>query len=462
MSEPWHDEEPQEPRGQFDLATERATLGAMLLATDPAVIDEIAATVTPNQFYAPAHQEIARAIFENRDCEQPTDWVTLTRQFQATRRLNAIGGPGYLSKLADECPSSAIGAWHAQAVRDFAELRNMHDTGTWLAAMGANLGTDPADIPELYDTAIKRLDAARNLIAGETKPFTADLLPAALASAEHPENVAIVPTGFSDLDDVYRGHKPGQLTIVGARPSVGKTILGVDFARHAAIKLGIPTLFASLEMPAGEIMARIIAAQARVDHKRLLWGQCDDNDWNRIARAIGPIAEAPLCIDDTPLQSITYLRQTARALQRGRGLGLIVVDYLQIMDMPKSESRQQAVGENARELKILAEQLEIPIVALAQLNRGPEQRIDKKPMMSDLRESGAIEAHANNVILLHRESLYDAESRRVGEMDVHLAKHRDGATSEIVLAFQGHYARCQSMAADWTPSGNLAQNGNRA
>lgn len=455
--------EEREPQGQFDLAAERIVLGAMILApADGETFDEIARIVTPEEFYRPAHQEIAREITALRAQGALVDLATLNRHFHAIRRIHAIGGPGYLADLIADCPSPAVGPWHAEAVSGFAGVRGFNSLGTWMSAVGNNPGTDPADLPELYDTAIKKLEVARSLIRGGVRTYTGDLMPDALERIENPEKIAVVRTGFHDLDQgIYLGHRPGDLIIVGARPSTGKTIFGLDLARHAAIRQHVPTLFASIEMSINAIMDRLIAAEARVDLNRIRSGTCTDADWARIAARMQDVTEAPLCIDHTPSMSIAQLDEAARDMQRERGLGLIVVDYLQIMRAPKAESRHQAVGQMAKDLRELGDKHQVPVIALAQLNRGPAGRTDKRPQMSDLRESGELEAHAETIFLLHRESQYDPESKRAGEIDVLLPKQRDGATGEVVLSFQGHYARCQSMATDWTASGILATNGAR-
>ncbi len=457
----YYEPEPASEQGQFDLAAERFVLGAMILAAaDSPIIDEIGRLVTPESFYWPSHQEIAGELLALRASGKPTDLATLVRHFGRTRRLNAVGGADYLSKLLTECPSSDIGPWHAEAVRDYALLRAMDTVGTRLSSMARRPGTDRADIPELYDTALKTLDVARSRIPGRTLTYSGDLLPDALDRIENPEQITAIPTGYHDLDEsMYAGHRPGELIIVGARPSTGKTIVGLDFARHAAIKQHIPTLFASIEMRTSSIMNRLIAAEARVALNRIRSGECTDDDWVRIAARMQDITEAPLCIDHTPKMSVAELDQAARDMKRERGLGLIVVDYLQIMAPPKAENHRLAIGNLAKDLRELGEKHEVPVIALAQLNRGPMNRTDKRPQMSDLKESGDLEAHAETVMLLHREAQYDPESKRAGEIEIILAKQRDGATGEVTLSFQGHYARCQSMARDWAPGGVLANGG---
>jgi replicative DNA helicase len=262
-----------------------------------------------------------------------------------------------------------------------------------------------------------------------------------------PTNEQRIPTGFMDLDSLFSGGwAPGQLIVVGARPAMGKSTLAADFARGAAIQNKIPTLFESLEMGKDELSDRILSAEARIALHHLKNGICTDDDMQRAARRTPDIAAAPLWINDGALLSLPVLRGRIRNLVRTHGLRLVVVDYLQLMQAPKAENRQQAVAEISRNLKLIAKDFGITVIVLCQLNRGPEQRQEKKPMVSDLRESGAIEQDADIVILLHREDAYDRESPRAGEADLIVGKHRGGPTATITTAFQGHYSRFIDMA----------------
>ncbi|WP_328336809.1 replicative DNA helicase [Streptomyces violaceus] len=262
-----------------------------------------------------------------------------------------------------------------------------------------------------------------------------------------PTNENRVPTGFIDLDTLLcGGWAPGQLVVIGARPAMGKSTLAQDFARGAAIKNKIPTLFESLEMGKDELSDRILCAEARIPHHHLKQGIVSDVDMARAARHAPDIAAAPLWINDGALLSLPILRGRVRNLVRNQGLRLAIVDYLQLMQAPRAENRQQAVAEISRNLKLIAKDFGITVVVLCQLNRGPEQRQEKKPMVSDLRESGAIEQDADIVILLHREDAYDKESPRAGEADLIVGKHRGGPTATITVAAQLHYARMIDMA----------------
>lgn len=453
-----------ESRSQYDLFAERQVLGAMMLAAPESdIIEQIKKLITPEDFYKPAHQEIAREVLALRDGGKPTDLAAVNRRFEKIRRLNAIGGTGYLSELLVGCTSSANGPFHAETVRDCATMRSVERAAEHVLQMMRNPRTDLSDVPELVDTAIKVFDVARSQIPGRELVYTGTLLDGALDRIEHPEQVAVIPSGYVDLDEgIYMGHRPGDLIIIGARPSTGKTIVGLDQARHAAVKLKIPTLFASIEMSTNAIMSRLISAEARVALTRIRNGTCTDDDWARIAARVPHIADAPLCIDHTPNMTLEQLDSAARDVQRERGLGLIVIDYLQKMTLPKADTEHAALGQLAERVKGIGEKYDVPVIALAQLNRGPEQRRDRRPLPSDLGGSNKLEAHADTIILLHREAQFDKESKRAGEIDLLLHKQRDGATGEVTLSFQGHYSRCQSMASDYQLGGILATNGARS
>jgi replicative DNA helicase len=258
-----------------------------------------------------------------------------------------------------------------------------------------------------------------------------------------------VPTGFTDLDQLTNGLHAGQMVIIAARPAIGKSTLGLDLARSCSIRNGLTSVIFSLEMGRNEITMRLLSAEARVALHHMRSGTMTDDDWARLARRMGEVSAAPLFIDDSPNMSMMEIRAKCRRLKQRHDLRLVIVDYLQLMSSGGSrrpESRQQEVSEMSRALKLLAKELELPVIAIAQLNRGPEQRTDKRPMMSDLRESGSLEQDADVVILLHREDAYERESPRAGEADLIVAKHRNGPTATITVAFQGHYSRFVDMA----------------
>ena len=255
-----------------------------------------------------------------------------------------------------------------------------------------------------------------------------------------------MPTGFADLDELTNGLHPGQMVIVAARPGMGKSTLALDLARSASIKNGLTSVIFSLEMSQIEITMRLLSAEATVSLAHIRGGRMSEQDWNRVSTKMGQVAEAPMFIDDSPNLTMMEIRAKARRLKQRHDLRLVVIDYIQLMTSGKKvESRQVEVSEFSRQLKLLAKELELPVVALSQLNRGPEQRNDKRPMLSDLRESGSLEQDADLVILLNRPDLYDKESDRAGEADFDVAKHRNGPTKTIKVVFQGHYSRFADM-----------------
>jgi replicative DNA helicase len=269
------------------------------------------------------------------------------------------------------------------------------------------------------------------------------------ASGHRGEGMTGVPTGFYELDELTHGLHPGQMIVIAARPAVGKSTFALDFARSAAIKNNLATVMFSLEMGRNEIAMRLLSAEATIGLQDLRKGTIKDEQWSKIATTMGRMNDAPLFIDDSPNMSLMEIRAKCRRLKQQHDLKLVILDYLQLMSSGKKvESRQQEVSEFSRALKLLAKELQVPVIALSQLNRGSEQRQDKRPMVADLRESGSIEQDADMVILLHREDVYDKESPRAGEADILIAKHRNGPTKDIVVAFQGHYSRFANMAAD--------------
>jgi replicative DNA helicase len=256
-----------------------------------------------------------------------------------------------------------------------------------------------------------------------------------------------VPTGFVDLDSLTNGLHPGQLIILAARPALGKSTLGLDICRNASIKHGLSSVIFSLEMSRNEIVMRLLSAEAQIPLHHMRSGTMSEGDWAKLASKMGTVSEAPLFIDDSPNMTLMEIRAKCRRLKQRHDLRLVVVDYLQLMTSGKRvESRQQEVSEFSRSLKLLAKELEVPVIAISQLNRGAEQRQDKRPMLADLRESGSLEQDADVVVLLHREDAYERESPRAGEADFIIAKHRNGPTGLVTVAFQGHYSRFVDMA----------------
>ena len=346
-------------------------------------------------------------------------------------------------------PTAANASYYARIVRERSVLRRLVEAGTKIVQLG--YAADGGDADDLVDRAQAELYSVTERRTSEDYLALSEVMQGTLDEIEAISSrggaMVGVPTGFADLDQLTNGLHGGQMIVVAARPAVGKSTLGLDFCRSASVKHGLASVIFSLEMGRNEITMRLLSAEARVALHHMRSGTMSDDDWTRLARTMSSVSEAPLFIDDSPNMSMMEIRAKCRRLKQRHDLRLVVVDYLQLMTSGKRvESRQQEVSEFSRSLKPLAKELDVPVVAISQLNRGPEQRTDKRPMMSDLRESGAIEQDADMVILLHREDQYERESPRVGEADLIVAKHRNGPTSTVTVAFQGHYSRFVDMA----------------
>jgi replicative DNA helicase len=429
-----------------DLDAEQCVLGGMLLSKD--AISDVIEVIGPQDHYRPAHQIVHEAILDLFARGEPADAITVSNELGRRNDLVKAGGAPYLHTLISAVPTAANAGYYAKIVRERAILRRLTEAGTRIVQMGYAADSDADEMvdraqAEVYDVTGRR--------ATEDYHSLAEITPGALdemeAIASRGGMMTGVPTGFSDLDALTNGLHPGQMVVIAARPAVGKSCLALDFARSAAIRHQMPVVIFSLEMARNEITQRLYSAEARVPMHVVRSGQMTDDDWARMAVRMSEIIDSPLFIDDSPNMSLMEIRAKCRRLKQREGLKLVIIDYLQLMSSPKrSESREQEVSEISRSLKLLAKELEVPVVALSQLNRGPEQRTDKKPMLSDLRSSGAIEQDADVVILLHREDAYDKESPRAGEADLIVAKHRNGPTATVTLAFQGHYSRFVDMA----------------
>ncbi len=433
-----------------DLAAERAVLGAALQA--PHLLDDLTLTIAAADFYHPAHELVWNGILDVHQAGNRPDVLTVFKKLGKT--LDKHGGASFLHSMTtiDSCPTPAQGPYHAGTVRDLSIARRMMDAGSKIRQIAET--TD--DIRSAVEDCRRVVDEAATSAVSTTDAgiSAADLVTQTLDAMEGDVDPGI-PTGWSDLDDKVNGLRPGQLIVIGARPSVGKSVIAANLAAHAC-KAGAAVHFASLEMTRREVMQRLMAAHATVNLGRLINHSLTEADWAVLAARSPDVMGWPLWIDDTPSQSLLQLRARARTTARRRPLGMIVVDYLQLMSpRDRRAPREQQVGELSEGLKGLAKEMGVPVVALAQVNRGSSDRTDKKPLMSDLRESGRIEADADHVWLLHRQDLVDPKSM-TGEIEVIVAKNRNGeAGGTINLAFQGHYSRATALARHW-PSGETA------
>ena len=437
-----------------DLEAEMATLGGMLLSKE--AITDVIEVLRGTEFYKPAHESIFDAIVEVYNRSEPADPLIVADELAKRGELERVGGAPYLASLMATVPTAANAGYYARIVKEKSLMRGLVQAGTRITQLGYS--TDAGDIDDLvtlaeaevYSVAHRDGDKQDYAVVGELLN-EANLKIEAGQSRESGVMTG-VPTGFVELDELTGGLHGGQMIIVAARPAMGKSTLAVDFCRSASIHASIdgkpvPSCYFSLEMGRREIMMRILAAESGVDMTKLRGGRrMDERDWEDVARAYNPVSEAPLYIDDSPHLTMPEIRSKALRLKQHGDLGLMVIDYLQLMTSGKRvESRQQEVSEFSRSLKLLAKELDIPVVAVAQLNRGPEQRTGNKPQMSDLRESGSLEQDADIIMLLHRPEYYNSDER-AGEADIIVAKHRNGQTRTIPVIFQGHLSRFANMA----------------
>lgn len=431
-------------------AAEMAVLGATLQA--PHLIDDLATVIDGADFYRPAHEAIWNAAMSLHQRGQRPDVLTVGRVLGA--EVERIGGLPFLHSLTtvEICPVPAQAPHHAAEIRDHAIARRLIEASGKIR----QLAESATDIQSAAEECRKVIDEATSHSSrADVGIGASDLVTQTLDAMEGSTDPGI-STGWADLDDKVNGLRPGQLVIIGARPSVGKSVIAANLTA-AACKAGVSVHLASLEMTRKETMQRLMAAHATVNLSRLVNHSLTEADWAQLAQKSPEVMDWPLWVDDLPAQSLLQLRSRARTTVRRRGLGMIVVDYLQLMSARnRNVPREQQVGELSEGLKSLAKEMQVPVVALAQVNRGSAERTDKRPLMSDLRESGRIEADADHVWLLHRQDLVDPQST-TGELEVIVAKNRNGeAGATISLAFQGHYSRAVPLARHWTPSGAIA------
>jgi replicative DNA helicase len=432
-----------------NLDAEESLLGAMLLSR--AAIDVASESVSPDDFYKPAHGHIYEAITSLSSQGEPVDPVTVAEELRRHDLLDLVGGPATLISLQAATPATSSAARYAKIVEENALLRGLIGVAGEISELGYSL---PDDVTEAIDRAESMMFEISQHRQTDSMSRLHDLLDQTLDSLEalyeRGDAITGTPTGFTDFDELTAGLQPNALIVVGARPGMGKTSFAMGMAGHAALEASLPVLFFSLEMSRVELSQRLLCSEARVDSTKVRNGRLSDDDWRRISHAIGRLGEANLWIDDNPNVTVMEIRAKARRLQSKVGqLGMIVVDYIQLMSGRSSaENRQVEVAEISRGLKILARELQCPVVALAQLNRGLEQRADKRPMLSDLRESGSLEQDADVVVFLYRDEQYNADSPDRGTAEVLVAKHRAGPTGMVRLAFLDHYTKFANMARE--------------
>ena len=430
-----------------DMLAEQSALGGMLLSAE--AVAEVQEAVRGADFYAPKHETIFDAILNLFAKGEPTDVITVTDELTKNGELVRAGGADYLHQLTSIVPTAANAPFYAQIVAEKATLRRLVEVGTRIAQMGYS---NEGEIEDLVNRAQEDVYGVTRAGVGEDYVPLFDSIEAAVEEMERAQSrggdMVGVPTGFSELDEMTHGLHGGQFVILAARPAVGKSTLALDLARNAAIKHKKPVIFFSLEMGRAEIAMRLLSAESRIYLQSMRKGSLSDNDWQRLAGVRGEINSAPLYIDDSPNLTLVEIRAKCRRMAQRVGLEMIVIDYIQLMTSGKKvESRQQEVSEFSRALKLLAKELNVPVVAISQLNRNSEKSDNKVPEISQLRESGSLEQDADVVILLHREAMFDREHPRAGEADLILAKQRNGPTGTIVVNFLGQFSKFEDPKA---------------
>lgn len=426
-----------------NLEAESAVLGAILVNKE--VMDKVADVLIAEDFYSQANQTIYRAILRLYEKRSPIDLVTLTNQLEGIKELDQIGGPAYLADLVNSVPTALHVVHYAEIVKNKSVLRRILSAGQKIAALGYDEDKDVQIIMDEAEAAL--FHVSRQAVADNFLPIS-DILAASFDRIDrlHREKGLLrgVTSGFKELDNKLSGFQPSDLIILAARPSMGKTTMALNFALNAAVKGKVPVGFFSMEQSREQIVDRLLCAQAMVDGWKLRTGNLSENDFPAIGMAMGTLAEAPIFIDDSPILTPIEIRTRARRLQAENKLGLIIVDYLQLLEARRGygdNNRVQEVSEISRSLKAIARELNVPVIALSQLSRAVESREKKMPQLSDLRESGSIEQDADVVMFLYREEYYDKETERKGVTDVLIRKHRNGPIGEVELHFKAEHAR---------------------
>lgn len=426
-----------------NLEAEQSILGGLML--DQEALDQVGDLLLAEDFYKPAHQKIYSAIKSLHTKSQPIDLITVTNVLQNEGSMDLVGGSEYLVGLLDKTISSANIANHAKIVKDKATLRRLISTNSALIEKAYN--QEFVDVESFIDQAESEI-----FKVGENKTQTGlvgamEIVKASIQKIEelyrNKAEITGLATGFKKLDEMTAGLHPGEMTIIAARPSMGKTAFSLNIAQHIALRLKKTVAYFSLEMGKESMMMRMLAAESKVSMSEIRNGRIQDSAWPKLINAASALSEASIFIDDTPGISPFEIRARARRLKAQHGLDCIMIDYLQLMSMKqKYNSREQEVAEISKSLKGIAKELQIPIIALAQLNRGVEGRTEKKPMLSDLRESGSIEQDADVIMMLYREDYYDKENpEKQGHAEVIVGKQRNGATGPVKLRFDAQYNR---------------------
>ena len=434
------------------IEAEQAVLGGLMVSGE--AWDEVADRVSPEDFYLQAHQHIFEAIFTLNDRGQPCDTLTVNEWLEKSERAEAAGGLDYLMGLVAGTPSAANILAYAEIVREHSVFRQLIDTSSNIAGMAFRPEGRAAQ--EVLERAEQNIFAIAERGARNKGGFIPieDSLKQAFQRIDElyqsEEEVTGISTGWKDLDEITSGLQKSDLIIVAARPAMGKTSFALNIAQHAALQGGQSVAMFSMEMPAVQLVTRMLSSLGMINQGRLRNGKLNDEDWPRLSSAMSMLRQAKVFIDETPGLSPTDLRARARRLKRKEGVGLIVVDYLQLMKIDGfKENRTNEISEISRSLKGLAKELDVPVIALSQLNRSLEQRPNKRPVMADLRESGAIEQDADIIIFIYRDSVYNKDDPDNNTAEIIIGKQRNGETGTVKLAFRGEFTRFDNFAPDF-------------
>jgi replicative DNA helicase len=431
-----------------NLDAEESVLGAMMLS--PGAIGAVSEALDAGDFYRESHAKIYRAALALYAKGEPVDAITLVDELEERGELEDVGGRVRIHELATLVPATANAGHYARIVREMATLRGLIRVGSQVAQLGWERPGETTDLVDRAEQIVFELSQSR--VTSEfahIETLLKESFERITALYEAGSDVTGTPSGFRDLDRLTAGFQPGNLIIVAARPSMGKSALGLCIATNLAVRGEVPTAIFTLEMSKSEVTQRLMCSEAKVESQRLRTGKLGADDWPRLTAACDKLAKAPIYVDDTGSITMMEIRSKARRLKsKEPNLGLIVVDYMQLMTTGQTaENRVQEVSQISRQLKVLARDLDVPILAMSQLSRAVEQRHDKRPILSDLRESGSIEQDADLVMFIYRDEYYNEESDQQGLAEVHLAKHRNGPTDSIKLSFLKRYAKFADLAA---------------
>jgi replicative DNA helicase len=437
------------------IEAESSVLGGLLL--DNGAWDRVGDLLSDNDFYRYEHKQVFGAIDSLINASRPADVITVYEHLQSLGKAEEIGGLGYLNSLAQYVPSASNIRRYAEIVRERSILRKLVSASDEIATNAFN--TQGRAVAQILDEAEQKIfnigeEGSRMKQGFQAMPqLVVSLLDRVQEMADNPNDITGVPTGFFDFDRMTSGMQPGDLIVLAARPSMGKTALAINIAEHVALNEGLPVAVFSMEMGASQLAVRIVGSIGRIDQGHLRTGKLTDDEWPRLTEAIEKLRNVSLHIDETPGLTPSELRANARRLARQCGkLGLIVVDYLQLMSGSNSDggdNRATEIGEISRGLKMLAKELQCPVIALSQLNRSVETRTDKRPMMSDLRESGAIEQDADVIMFIYRDDYYNKDSKEPGVAEVIIGKQRNGPTGTVKLAFLKPLTKFESLASGY-------------